>query len=90
MPLTQKLNEKIAEIEKEFEDFYWEQGKYKGRNLGLAEYKKFIRSAIQKLIESSLPREKEEFEIKNPKNSNEVFITRHIQSYNVALQEIKQ
>ena len=43
------------EEEKEFEDFYWERGKYQNRELGIDEYKSFIanltHSREQKLIE---------------------------------------
>ena len=43
------------EEEKEFEDFYWECGKYQNRELGIDEYKSFIanltHSREQELIE---------------------------------------
>ncbi len=36
------------ELEQEIIDFYWERGKYEGRNLGPEQYKIFIKSLLQK------------------------------------------
>jgi hypothetical protein len=36
------IMEQPKEWEEEFEDFYWENGKYDGRELGIVEHKKFI------------------------------------------------
>lgn len=48
------LKQIIAEEMKEFEDFYWEKGKYSKRPLGIVEHKKFLSSALTRLAHKTL------------------------------------
>jgi hypothetical protein len=49
---NQNLDTILQEADKDFEDFYWETGKYNGRDLGIDGYKDFIHSQITKAYEA--------------------------------------
>lgn len=49
---TESIDTILQEADKDFEDFYWETGKYNGRDLGIDGYKNFIHSNITKAYEA--------------------------------------
>jgi tetrahydromethanopterin S-methyltransferase subunit G len=49
---TENIDTILQEADKDFEDFYWETGKYNGRDLGIDGYKDFIHSQITKAYEA--------------------------------------
>ena len=48
------MEKEISKWEKEFEEFYFETGKYTGRELGMQEYIKFIKGVRQEAIQEVL------------------------------------
>jgi hypothetical protein len=56
---NQNLDTILQEADKDFEDFYWETGKYNGRDLGIDGYKDFIHSNITKAYEAGCDNGKE-------------------------------
>ena len=48
------MEKEISKWEKEFEEFYFETGKYTGRESGMQEYVKFIKGVRQEAIEEIL------------------------------------
>ncbi len=54
-----KTQQAIEQGKKEFEDFYWECGKFEGRHLGINEYKSFLSSYTQQLLNAFIADERE-------------------------------
>ncbi len=50
-PSIEKLKERVL---KEFDDFYFEDGKYKYRQRGVAEYKRFISTSLDEAYKAGL------------------------------------
>jgi len=41
----------MKEWEEDFEDFWWQRGKYKDRKYGIQEYKNYIKRLISRILE---------------------------------------